>query len=340
MLRRSITIDLMKAAAAVWVILLHCIYGEHYEQLHMLFWAQMAVPVFMIINGYTYQMSSDKRHITGTLQWFDMENCFPKLIRICVPFGFIIILELLLKKFFLRDSCSFLPWLLTGGTGPGSYYIPLLLQILILFPVLRMWYKKNPLTGFIQVTLISFGAEVIFSIFELEEKLYSYCISRYLPMLYLGIVLYERGNELRKGLLPFLFFLFGSAFLYLPSHTEYTPQIFNGPWFFTTAPCALYVFPLILWIMALEPWVMRNIIFHKLAIVGKASYHIYLVQKVYYGYFYNKLCINNGYFRVLINLFICLVVGILFYFADVKLNHFVVEKWKSIINPDKESMFC
>ena len=85
--KRKLSVDILKAVCAVQVILLHTIYGNWYDKLRMVFWAQMAVPIFMILSGYTYTSSIRKKEIIGSIQWFSFDNMAPKIRRILIPYS-------------------------------------------------------------------------------------------------------------------------------------------------------------------------------------------------------------------------------------------------------------
>lgn len=87
MAERKLSVDILKAVCAVWVILLHTIYGNWYDKLGMVFWAQMAVPIFMMLSGYTYTSSIRKKEIVGPIQWFSFDNMAPKIRRILIPYS-------------------------------------------------------------------------------------------------------------------------------------------------------------------------------------------------------------------------------------------------------------
>lgn len=70
MAERKLSVDILKAVCAVWVILLHTIYGNWYDKLGMVFWAQMAVPIFMMLSGYTYTSSIRKKKLLGLYNGF------------------------------------------------------------------------------------------------------------------------------------------------------------------------------------------------------------------------------------------------------------------------------
>lgn len=62
--------------------------------------------------------------------------------------------------------------------------------------------------------------------------------------------------------------------------------------------------------------IKRNLLEKIIATIEKASYHISLVQLVYYGI--SKVIIFNNKLDYILHIFICLTVGILFYYLESK----------------------
>ena len=224
MAERKLSVDILKAVCAVWVILLHTIYGNWYDKLGMVFWAQMAVPIFMMLSGYTYTSSIRKKEIVGPIQWFSFDNMAPKIRRILIPYSMMFIAEVILQSLTKSAKMNSIFAFLTGGWGPGAYYIPLLFQLLLIFPILYRTYQRNAMEGFCKVFALSVAVEYIFSVMSLSDLLYSRCISRYIVMIYLGIVLYEKGTIILKTLLPQMMFILGATFVFFAGYIKTTLQ--------------------------------------------------------------------------------------------------------------------
>ena len=63
----------------------------------------------------------------------------------------------------------------------------------------------------------------------------------------------------------------------------------------------------------------RNFLEKIIAIIGKASYHIFLMQLVYYSML--EVIIFNNKLDYILHIFICLTVGILSYYLESKLDY-------------------
>ena len=75
----------------------------------------------------------------------------------------------------------------------------------------------------------------------------------------------------------------------------------------------MLVIPLMIWLLK-----YGNLRFVPLEIIGKASYHIFLVQMAYYAGYYPILSdkLGKGPVLLLIGMAICLIIGIAFYLID------------------------
>ena len=334
----KLSVDILKAVCAVWVILLHTIYGNWYDKLGMVFWAQMAVPIFMMLSGYTYTSSIRKKEIVGPIQWFSFDNMAPKIRRILIPYSMMFIAEVILQSLTKSAKMNSIFAFLTGGWGPGAYYIPLLFQLLLIFPILYRTYQRNAMEGFCKVFALSVAVEYIFSVMSLSDLLYSRCISRYIVMIYLGIVLYEKGTIILKTLLPQMMFILGATFVFFAGwlYKDYSAKLFNTDWFVTTAPSALYVFPIVLWFIQYEPWFQNRKLAVWCAALGRASFHIYLVQKAYFAFVYTQVLeILNQYLpnnllsaciELIVNMAICVIGGVIFWMISRKIEQCFSQK--------------
>lgn len=109
----------------------------------------------------------------------------------------------------------------------------------------------------------------------------------------------------------------------------YTPPITNF-WTKTSMWACLYIIP-----------ISGSLIFNKklcnklIEIIGKASYNIFLVQMVYYNgakALYRIVQIKNRGGQLLMNIIICLSIGVLFYFVETPITKFVYNKAYRILD--------
>ncbi len=61
-------------------------------------------------------------------------------------------------------------------------------------------------------------------------------------------------------------------------------------------------------------------------IIGQASYHIYLVQMLYFG-FRLKINIQTGIiYEIMINLTATVLIGVIFYYSETGIRNFIKRK--------------
>lgn len=265
--------------------------GVLYKLFLMPYSAQLTIPFFMVITGFTYAGSYERG-----LNWWSVSNMCRKIRRIAVPFFPALLLELFLYGRPERMGVC----LLSGGYQmPGSYYVVLLFQLLILFPLIKCIADKRSTVSdgrrFLEVFLFQCVYEGVAYMVDLDVGIYRLLVFRYVIFIYGGIMIYQkmgvfnRQNRKAAG----VFFAVGIIYLTAVGYLEYQPSvIFRYPvWYRSAAPAAGYVVliaaVLILRHKFFENWLAAHRKAAKLAGIleklGKASYHIYVVQMLWFG---------------------------------------------------------
>ena len=323
------SLDYLKVISIFMIVVTHLGFSAiTRKNLLFPYWIDMAVPIFFIISGYVYSLSSDKRKLKGIKDWFKFDNFIDKFLRIFIPYVIIFIIEVLLYKINNRDIFlrEIINGFFTGSWGPGSYYFPVLLQLLFLFPFILFITKTK--YGWLCLILIQILLEITTQRFGLSDWVYRLLFFRYLGFVTFGILLYFRdikGNDIHilkifgNRFLLLGMFLCGVGLIYMLSYTSYEPLIFKR-WTTTSLPTLLYSFPLVFVFTKAEsllqrvPKILNNIII----LIAKSTYHIFLVQMTYYWFRVQ----DSGRLResLLESLFICIPLGILFYFVESNLT--------------------
>lgn len=291
-------IDYLKAVSIIMVIITHYNWQDKTTPFFTLLIA-MAVPIFMLLTSYNFTMSFERRTSGKIGELYDGATLLPRLVRFVVPYALIYVAEVILwrsrgkvytvKELFLNFA--------EGGFGPGSYYFPILIQLLFVFPLLYLLIRKFSWKGVIAVAALNFGYELLVKLSGMPKTTYRLLLFRYL--LYLGFGCYmffhlreehnkegERKYPMKRWVLAALF-AFGLWFLlymYYPGYHASSMHIMRY-WTKTAMPVACYIFPLIFLLMKYgQNWKMRglHVFFSE---IGKASYHIFLVQMLYFKFF-------------------------------------------------------
>lgn len=249
-------LDYLKAICVIMVIITHYDWADKDSPFFTML-INMAVPVFMIISGYNFAMSNRKKTGGNLKKMYAWEMIKPKLIRFLVPFFTVCLIEIVLLV--IEDKHINPPRIfLLGAYGPGSYYVPIMIQLLVIFPIIYKLVEKNARLGIALSGAANLLFEIGVKIFDMDKYYYRLNIGRYLLLIAFGCYLY----------------------LY-PEHRVKKYQLIS------------------------------------MFLIGQASYHIFLVQMVYYHFeLGGRIMASTWYIALPFNILVTVAAGLAFYEAD------------------------
>ncbi len=355
MSQRNRFIDIAKACAIILVLF------NHYEwqqnsifNTHLYYWLiTAAVPVFMLCTGYVTAMSFEKKG-TSFKEAYSKKLILPKLLRYVMPFLWFYIAETVFA--FIAIKTGFLQYISTlnfpynagyankemtllgtvifffaGGRGQhGTYYFPVIIQVTFLMPLIFRTVKKS-VNGIWKCFGVTVGLDIFFSVLSRLTDInisagYNRMIAlRYIFALALGCHIYLYREKLISFKWIAMFFsgiVYTFVISYVPS---YTPVIYTS-WQYTSALSLLFIAPL----FTLGVKHLGKINFRPLEEIGKASYHILMVQILYYNFLAPlvwtapKSIIPNDALGFALGLIVCLGLGYGYY----RLYNLVAKKIK------------
>lgn len=342
-------IDILKGICILWVIMLHAIPsgGRIYKLLLMPFYAQLTIPFFMTLSGFTYALSFEKHR-----NWYSLSNLWRKVKRFIFPFVPALILEVIV----MGKPENILTWLLAGGYQmPGSYYVILMIQLVVFFPLIYSFYyhlhtKNNCswILGILVVFILQCLYELLTYLIDLNVQIYRLLIFRYFIFLYMGIALYKAQKENKifwKSMVKLL--PFGFLYIFFVGYMNWQPEVlFRYPtWYRSAAPVIFWVAPIIAYFIAdgnlitnrLETHEARCFISDKVQLLGQASYHIYIVQMLWFGLIIFH--VNSDSWRKLIicviSMVVCSVVGVIYFYVHHWCHSRITRKISRAKNQDK-----
>ncbi len=274
-----------------------------------------------------------KNGINYLLECYNWPLLKKRLDRIMWAYIFTVAFEMLAS--FILTSCFQIGnfqlsyWLkefLNGGSGPGSYFVPLMIQILFFLPVLYVIARKN-----INFMLIgSFALNMLFEFycyyFSVPQSIYRFIFLRYLFAASLGVWLAKteqiNWHLVTAGAIVSLLYITSFNFynFKLPVQPDWSPQ-----------NALAFLWPLMVVLLGLKMLPRQATgILKLIAELGKASYHIFLVQMVYYYYMDYLFDDMHICIYISINLLICLSAGYIFYLFENKLRFYIKLKREPI----------
>ena len=286
-------IDFLKAYSIFFVVFAHCFPVELYNFTLFQVWGDMQVPMFILIQTFHAYKKGEKPIIN-----------YPRLFRrIIFPFIFVQSILFITLSFDRINVNGLLNFVVSGGSGPGSYYFWIYLQIAVILPL--MWpfiINASKRVLFFAFLTVSIAFEVYFSIIDFSDSIYRLLAVRYLFLIYLAYNLWVKGDVIisRKTI---LWSSVSIAFVLFFVFTDYDlePFFFNTGWKFHRWICYYYVASLLTYVL----WKVYQIIqkvnwFDNFTrILGQCSYEIYLMQMVVFTFFGsdNISLIYNIYIR-------------------------------------------
>lgn len=312
-------LDYLKAICVIMVIITHYDWADKTSPFFTML-INMAVPVFMIISGYNFAMSNSRKAGGKLRKMYGWDMMKPKLVRFLVPFFSICLLEIALLIINDREIHPFRIFLL-GAYGPGSYYVPVMLQMLVIFPIIYVLIDKNAKLGITVTALANLLFEIAIKVFEIDKYYYRLSVGRYLLLIAFGCYLYLYPKHRVKKWQMWAMLLVGLAYILAVFEFDKDLLLFDY-WKTTAMPVAFYIFPIVIFLFRkFYHSTIPGTIGKLLTWIGQASYHIFLVQMVYFHFNLGAPIMDaKWYFAVPFNILVTVPVGLAFYEFD---NRFV-----------------
>lgn len=317
------SLDLVKGICIIFVIITHYAWSDQERVIYLFpFWIDMAVPVFMIISGFVYSKSYETHKIESVEEAYALPNILNKIIRFTIPFIIAFIIEEIAIAISGTATITIFQivfFFLKGGVGPGSYYYPIMIQFIFVFPIIYFIIKKYDFKGVIICGIVNFAYELLKSAYAMNEDCYRLLVFRYILIIAFGCYL-AIGQYRISSKLCVISTLIGIAYMCAWLYLDYSPVIITY-WQGTSFIACLYILPISILLLKI-PFRCKL-----LEALGKASYNIFLVQKIYYtgiDFLYN--IIENKMIQLFINIAVCTAAGLLFYFIETPITKFILNK--------------
>ncbi len=320
---RIVIFDYLKALAIILVIVNHYVHLSWESFGNCILFPlifKMPVPIFMIVTGCMNAMSYNKKY-TRLSEMYMPKQILVRFLRFWIPFLFEFVVEMILTITLKRVSftpLSVVQAFLVGGPGlNGSYYVPVLIQFSLLFPLIYVLVRKYNVKGLIICMAVNLLYEVVCTLINIPSDVYRLLMPRYIAYVALGCWFYFKDYKISKKTC-YIMFAAGAAF-FIVRFCGYRPFIFKK-WTDTCMLAAFYIFPIVAaLIMKFKDLKSASGKVGRLVqTVGNASYHIFLIQMLYYNIFYRYITkqFNIPAVNIPLNIVLCVSVGIVFYYIE------------------------
>ena len=315
------TIDVIKGIAILMIIYTHYEWTqEQRNSLFIMFVVNMAIPVLMIITGYVYSLSMSRKGVAHAEEAYRMPLILKRMARYTIPMITVIIWEIVDPHFntLTMSWDELLAWAIDGTNGMGSYYYPVMMQLIFFFPVIYFVIDVQKEAGLIICLAINAVYEVLAWAYGMDGGCYRLLVFRYTFVLAVGVFTFKeyKINMSWSAIMTII----GALFIISLGRMNFVPTILNKDWATTNFVSSLLIVPAMIWILQ-----NVRIRFTPLEIFGRASYHIFLAQMVYYAGYYTILQekIRSWQLHLLAGMAVCLAVGVAFYCVDKPVQEWV-----------------
>lgn len=311
---RSAQIDLIKGAAILSVIALHTLSGSElragWSALHI----GQAVPVFFVLMGMNAAASLNRRPGSTLRSLYSHGYASGRVERLFVPFAVVWLVSLLLGAAF--GGLHFGPLMLTGIfplAGPGNYFVTIAFEFALVFPALFWMFERAPRATVAGCLLLDMAFELaaphVHYLAGPAPYGYDASIFRYLGQIALGVWIASaagRGNRWIVCLAPL-----SVAYLVVqhqrPGWFSWLRDDFGTT---TNVLSAFYAAALVLAGLRFLPSRVVRAPAAGLVEVGRASWHIFLVQIVWFF-----LVTPRGFLTLPLHIAATCTIGYALYYA-------------------------
>ncbi|WP_423188905.1 acyltransferase family protein [Alkalibacterium sp. f15] len=317
---RNYNIDFIKALAIISVILIHGLSNDTLYAILAPYYIWQTVPVFMILLGYNSANSFTKRGYERLSEIYNQQYLLKKAKRILLPFTLIWFAQILIQFFYFDKTniVDLLTSFFVGGYGPGSYFIPVIVQATLLAPILYLILKKQPTKMMIILFFVSILIDLATYWLDISGSLYRLLIIRHIFSVTLGV-----WFSLVKTRITFNWLLLPAAlsFGYITAvHYFNYELVIEEYWHSQHAPAYFYVLLLIILGMKFFNIKKESVLEKSFILIGEASFHIFLTQMFYFWFISRWLPDLNGIVYIMLFLTVPILSGIGFYYLDNYLN--------------------
>jgi fucose 4-O-acetylase-like acetyltransferase len=308
---------------------------------------QQVVPIFIAIMAFNFALSYKRKGFLKITDLYSKREFLSRFRRFFVPFIIIYIVELVfgvIYYLFMHKNILFLNTAFLPIDGPGRYFVSIVFQFILLYPVIYLIYRKYPKLLIVTSFIIALLFELITSntpYFINNSVIYLTSITRFLPLIVLSLWISDDYNLFSKRN-SFIIILSILSIVYLIIINQFPSTVtickINFVQMFESQNMFASFYEILLFMIGLKyiP-VYKTMLFKIFALFGKSSFHIFLVQIFYFGIIdlgiiplsvryssISGLLSVHNIILITINLLICIIVGCLFYNTENK-NKFLSE---------------
>ncbi|NVM45906.1 MAG: acyltransferase [Candidatus Lokiarchaeota archaeon] len=301
-------VDFLKTFMIAFVIIDHSLLHSLIRGTGTELWERMSIPVFLILLGFNMGNSFARRgdqYLSELYSWSYFKRkfwrfVFPYIILYIVSTtaGFIIYEENFTDTFRENWFLEYIVYQKSLLEGPGNWFIPILFQSILLLPLMYKLFSILPRFSLI----LSFLIEICFHLFVFAyvgeitiENIFTELNFRYIILLYISAIgmgfWFSKDHDLFSKKNLFVWILFPISVIYMVAWEFFGFRlevdgsgIVRGDYNYFTFIYSAFI---ILIVMKVIPKNPKNKVLKIFTVIGRSTFHIYLVQDVYFAITYS-----------------------------------------------------
>jgi peptidoglycan/LPS O-acetylase OafA/YrhL len=285
-------LDLLKGLAIISVILIHTLSVKIMALIGAPFDIGQAVPLFILIAGYTGAYAYLRYGADTLRKCYDPSILIRRLLRVLAPYTLMWIVQIVILVVILQQgftAVSLLMNFLSGGNGPGSFFVPVIVQHILILPVLFILALRNPRTLLAVTFLLDILLEIVFIAGNVPEAAATLMYTRYLFAGALGVYLATSPRPGSRTLA--VAGIAGFLSIAIINYTRLIPALTPVSVTSGVSHAVAYLWTLVLVVAGLA-WLPETNLgraYRWLEQVGRASWHIFLVQMTFFCFLWEPI---------------------------------------------------
>lgn len=317
---RVYIIDILKVICCFFVFRIHMGGVTHIAE-QIVF---TAVPIFIFLTSYNYTQSAYSRNELTLQKAYRPARIIGKIARLYIPYAVFSICQVILIATLDAGypTGNIVLSAFFGGYGPGNYYLVLMLQVILIFPLMLALTRKHPNITLISCLIIYFVYHIILC-FAFPDNLHDvtspggiinkWTVFKYIFLIECGIYFYHKCDKFKWWI--FLLIMCADIIPFILANTTNLPTMYTRgiPLHFITFGM---IGLLLKYFKKLSLGKFNSII----AYCGNATWHIFLFQQLYF-WLIDLIKWNFGF--TYISFPICFTGGMLFYTAQLLITKLI-----------------
>ena len=305
-------VDVLKAAMIFLVIFDHMVSWGIKRNIGVTLWERISIPIFLIIMGFNMGLSMQRKGDLPLKQLYSWSYFKGKIVRYIVPFLVLYAISTIIGLFMYRFNIIamydgqfspdhsiidlFLGILIFWG--PGNWFLPLLFQFILIFPLLYKAFTKKPVLALVLCFTIEIALQLTVFLFigEVESWTEVYILNIlmtsvffYLSAIGLGMW-FSFDHDIQSNRNFFMWIIYPISLGYIIAY-----QFFGFNFYVNGVPVIrpdynflFFPYSAFLFLLAMKfiPQKSEGRISRGIKLIGKSTYHILLIQILGYGMIY------------------------------------------------------